>query len=129
MVIICLLMTLATPSFRSAIEQARVDNAVANLKTIWSAQRVYWLEYHAFSPQLSSLQTMDLIDSDVAASAGNPGAIYAYTVSSASASDFTAKAIRNGSTSWMGQLEIDCGGQVTGAIAGPSSQVLTPARQ
>ncbi len=126
MIIVCMMVTMAMPSFRRAIEQARVDAAAANLKTIWSAQRIYWLQYRQFSSQMSGLQSMDLIDSTTAASASNPQATFAYQVSSADAYSFVARAIRN-STSWVGQLQVDQQGKVTGAISGPDNQVLTAA--
>lgn len=124
MTIVCLMVTMAVPSFRRAIEQARLDAATANLKTIWSAQRLYWLQYRQFSPQLSGLQSMDLIDSATAASASDPQAVYAYQVSSADAYSFVVRAVRN-NTSWVGQLQIDQQGRVCGAVAGPDNQVLT----
>ncbi|HOF17599.1 MAG TPA: hypothetical protein PK082_01720 [Phycisphaerae bacterium] len=126
MVIVCLMVTLAAPTFRQAIEQARADSTSANLRTIWSAQRVYWLEYRTFTPNMTALRSLDLVDGAVASSASNPSATYVYQIVSADDRSFTARALRNGSGAWTGQLEIDQEGVVTGAIAGPSGQVVTP---
>jgi prepilin-type N-terminal cleavage/methylation domain-containing protein len=129
MVIICLLMTLAAPMFTRAIEQARLDSAAANLKTVWSAQRVYWLEYRSFTTQLSALRTMDLIDPVVAGSSSSGSTLaYTYDIPNADASTFTARASRNGSAVWRGQIQIDQDGDVSGAITGADSSVLLPVR-
>ncbi len=126
MVIICLLVTLGTPVFTRAIEQARSDAAAASLKTIWSAQRIYWLEYHTYAQNLSALQSMDLIDAAIAASASNPSATYVYQVPSAADSTFTAQALRNGSGVWSGIISIDQDGAIAGTILGPRGQVVVP---
>ena len=125
MTIICLLVTLAMPTFRLAVEQARADNACANLKTVWSAQRVYWLEYHTYTNTLGTLQGLDLLDNAVAGSSSNPSAVYVYQVNSADGTSFQVRALRNGSGTWNGQLQIDQDGGVSGTVSGPSG-VVTP---
>ena len=124
--IICILVTMAAPTYSRAIEQARVDGAAGNLTVIWSAQRIYWLEHKTFSADLTSLQAMDLVDQRLVNSASNPNARFVYSITSAGADTFTATALRAGSTSWTGQLVMDEGGQVTGAINGSGGQTLTP---
>ena len=126
MVIICLLVVLAVPIFRKAVEQARVDLVSVNLRTIWSAQRIYWLENRCFAPQLSDLQTMDLIDLSVVESGSDPKAPYAYQISGAGASFFVATATRKGSIIWSGQVQIDQDGRMAGSIGNSQGDVLTP---
>jgi prepilin-type N-terminal cleavage/methylation domain-containing protein len=126
MVIICLMMTLAAPIFTRAIEHSRLDTAVANLRAIWAAQRVYWLEERCFSPELSYLQSMDLVDSAIATSASDPSAVYAYDMFSADESGFVCRAARNGSTVWTGTITIDQDGELDGAITSKDGTVLTP---
>jgi len=128
MVIVCLMTTLAAPIFTRAIEQARVDAAAANLKTVWSAQRVYWLEHRSYAPDLAALRSMDLIDAGVADSASSPTAVYAYDIVSADATTFEARALRNGSGRWSGQMQIDQDGSIEGSVSGSGGQVLTPAQ-
>lgn len=127
MVIICLMMTLAAPIFTRAIEYSRMDAAVANLRVLWAAQRAYWLEERRFSPDLSHLRSMDLVDAAVAESANDPNAIYAYDVFSADESQFVCRAQRNGSAVWSGDIQIDEEGTVSGAITSTQGAVLTPA--
>ncbi len=125
MVIICIMTTLAVPIFRRAIEQARVDGACANLKTLWSAQRVYWLNNHCFTTNLQELRGLDLLDASIAGSAANSKAVYIYDVITADSTSFTGRASRNGSRTWSGQLLIDQTGTVAGAVSG-GGDVLAP---
>lgn len=124
--IICLLITLAVPIYIQAMEQARVDTAGGVLRSIWSAQRIYWLEHRCFAPQLSDLRAMDLIDLSVAESGTDPQAPYAYQISGAGVSFFVATATRKGSIVWSGQIQIDQDGRIVGSIGGSQGEVLTP---
>jgi len=126
MVIICLMVTLAVPTFRRSIEQARADVASANLRTIWSAQRVYWLENRRFASSLSDLRALDLVDVAIADSPNNPKAVYVYRISSADASTFAAGALRSASRVWAGQIQIDQQGTLSGTIVSTHGDVVTP---
>ncbi|MCE5325304.1 MAG: PilZ domain-containing protein [Planctomycetaceae bacterium] len=125
MVIICIMTTMAVPIFRRSIEQARVDGAAANLKTVWSAQRLYWLEYRTFAPRLLDLQGQDLLAASVAQSINNADAVYVYDVVGADATSFVVRASRNGSRVWSGQLIIDQSGTISGIVSSGQT-VLTP---
>jgi type II secretory pathway pseudopilin PulG len=126
MTVICLLVTMGIPLYTRAVEQARADVASAKLRTIWSAQRVYWLENRAYAPALSDLHAMDLLDPSVVASQTAPDAVYVYQITSADNETFVSRAMRNGSGSWVGQIHIDESGRITGTISGPGSQVIVP---
>jgi prepilin-type N-terminal cleavage/methylation domain-containing protein len=126
LIIICVLVTMATPIYSRAMEQARVDRAAGNLRIIWSAQRIYWLEYRTFAPDLALLQGMDLVDRHVAESPSRPDAVFVYRIISAGDDSFTSTAVRNGSGIWVGQLVIDEAGDLTGAINGPAGVAITP---
>lgn len=126
LVIICLLVTMAAPMYNRAIEQARVDGAAGNLRVIWSAQRIYWLEHKTFSADLTGLQAMDLVDQRLVQSASNPQATFVYSITSAGDDTFTATAQRSGSSTWLGQLVLDESGEIAGVITGPGGQVVTP---
>lgn len=126
MVIICLMMTLAAPIFTRAVEHSRLDTAAANLKALWAAQRVYWLEERYFAPQLSYLLSMDLVDTAVAESASDPNAVYVYDVLGASDSQFVCRAIRSGSAVWTGQISIDQTGVFSGTVSSTDGTVLAP---
>ncbi|MCJ7543851.1 MAG: prepilin-type N-terminal cleavage/methylation domain-containing protein [Phycisphaerae bacterium] len=126
MVIICLMMTLAAPIFTRAIECSRMDAAVANLKILWAAQRAYWLEERYFAPDLSNLQSMDLVDSAIVQTANDPSAVYVYEAVSANESEFVCRATRHNSTVWSGQILIDEEGTISGTITSTDGSVLTP---
>ena len=126
MTVVCLLATMAMPLYRRAVEQARVDVASAKLKTIWSAQRVHWLESRTFATDLSVLQSMDLLDSSLVESQSSPDAVFVYQMVSADDETFLARAVRNGSGSWAGQVEIDESGRILGQVTGPDGQVVVP---
>ncbi len=126
MLIISLMMTLASPMFTQAIEHSRLDTAAANLKGLWAAQRVYWLEERHFAPLLANLQAMDLVDSAIAESASNPNAVYVFDILSASDSQFVCRAVRSGSGVWSGEISIDQDGTLSGSISSTDGTTLTP---
>ena len=126
MTVICVLVTMAIPLYTRAVEHARVDVASAKLRTVWSAERVYWLEHRTFATSLMDLQAMDLLDPSLAESQSSPSAVFVYQVVTADADSFLARAVRNGSGSWVGQLQITESGSVTGSITGPGGQVIIP---
>ena len=119
--VIGILLALSAPPYRRSLEQARADLAAANLRAIWAAQRLYWLDQHHYAGSFADLQP--LLDPTVAA--GTP--YYTYAVVSADETTFTVSATRTGSTVWTGTLVIDQTGQLTGTIQGSST--ITPGFQ
>ena len=63
--ILGILIAMAVPRYTRAIEQSRADIAAANLRAIWSAERLYWLENRVYTADLNRLQTLGLLDSAV----------------------------------------------------------------
>ena len=47
------LLSIGVPRFQRSLEQSRADVAGANLRAIWSAQRLYWLQNRAFAADLN----------------------------------------------------------------------------
>src|SRR4029079_13605749 len=68
-VIIGVLMTMSIPSFQRGLEQSRADLAEANLRSIWSAQRLYWIDNRTYATDLDTLGSAGLLDSAVSAQA------------------------------------------------------------
>jgi len=126
LMIISLMVVIAAPIYHRAMEHARVSTAAGNLRTIWSAQRVYWLEYRTFSQDLDTLQSMDLLNPDIVNSVSDPNAPFVYQISQAEEDSFTAVAIRNASGVWSGQISIDQTGQIDGQIIGPEGYTIEP---
>jgi prepilin-type N-terminal cleavage/methylation domain-containing protein len=125
MSVIAIMIALAMPSFQRAIEQAKADVAVANLRSCWSAERFYWMDNRAYTSDLSQLQSLDLIDPSLTSSAGP----YTYTVTLTHSGGFLASANRVGSSYWSGGFSIDETGQVTGVVQAPGERNITPAPQ
>jgi prepilin-type N-terminal cleavage/methylation domain-containing protein len=111
-VIIGVLVAASVPSFRRAIEQSRAELACANLRSIWSAQRIYWLEYQIFADSKEKLQNEGLLDSSLELSEG----AYTYEVA-LTGTGFVATATPQQIST--GQYTIDESGQVQGAINFP----------
>src|SRR5574340_81504 len=116
------LSAMDVPSYQRAIEQSHADIAAANLRSIWSAQRLYWIESHTFAPDLKLLQSMGLVDTgNVLGTTG-----YAYAVTSADQNRFTAVAVRTGSSRYSGEYSIDETGTISGAVKAQGQPDLIP---
>ena len=120
-IMIGILVAFTVPSFTRVKEQNHVDAASQYLRSIWSAERVYWLENRTFTDQLSNLNSLGLIDPKIA---GGDDGFFQYTITAATSNAFSVTAIRNGSAVWSGTLTITQDGEVTGFVSG--SAVLTP---
>ena len=131
MFIMALLASIGVPRFVHSLEQARVDMAATNLRAIWTAQRLYWLEHQTYAPDLNSLYT-DPVDGENFLAIPDPVDptqpyyVCALTADSATATDFQATATRSPSASWSGSLSIGSNGSVTGSITGPDGYVYYP---
>src|SRR5205814_5333175 len=60
--VIGILVAFVIPSFNRVAEQSRLDAASQYLRSIWPAQRVYWLENRTFTDSLTPLGDMKLLD-------------------------------------------------------------------
>ncbi len=107
--VIGILILLSEPSYNRAVEQMRADVAAGNLRSIWSAERVYWLENQTYATDLSQLgpSGLSLLDPEILQTSTG----YSYAFSGASdGTSFAATATRVGSTA---ELSIDANGTVT----------------
>jgi len=138
MFVMALLASFGVPRFVHSLEQAKVDMAASNLRAIWTAQRLYWLEHQTYAPDLNSLYTDPVDSENFLAMPGpvDPTQPY-YTCQmapgSGTATYFQATATRSSSTSWSGNLSIGEGlppgltnSVVTGSITGPDGYVYNP---
>jgi type IV pilus assembly protein PilE len=119
------LVSMSAPSFRRSMEQSRADIAGSNLRAIWAAQRVYWLEHRSYAADLSALTSSGLLDPTVISSS----TYYLYTVRAADSSSFTSTATRTGSTRWSGYFTIDAEGNLSGAIQAAGEPNIVPGFQ
>ncbi|MBU4273153.1 MAG: prepilin-type N-terminal cleavage/methylation domain-containing protein [Planctomycetes bacterium] len=124
LIVVAVLTAFCVPSFQRALEQSRADVAAANLRAIWSAERLYWLENHAYTADLSGLQDLGMIDPEIVLS--TTGYVYSATTA---ADGFQATAERTGSTFRSGQLMIDETGAISGEVTAGDGTVISPGFQ
>jgi prepilin-type N-terminal cleavage/methylation domain-containing protein len=122
-IIVGILVAFVVPSFTQVTEQNHVDAATQYLRSVWSAERVYWLEHRTFTNDFSTLNTLGLIDPKIA---GGDDGYFLYGITNVSDETFTVGAIRNGSSLWTGTLSITQDGEVTGFVHHGAANVLTP---
>jgi prepilin-type N-terminal cleavage/methylation domain-containing protein len=128
MTIIGVLVAASVPSFQHAIEQSRADIAVANLRAIWAAERLFWLENQKYTDDIGKLQTLGVLDSSIPTSSSNSGGGYSYSISVDPATEKTnmiATATRAGTTS---SFTITESGGVSGSVT-VSGFTITPGFQ
>jgi prepilin-type N-terminal cleavage/methylation domain-containing protein len=124
--IIGIVATMCVPTFQRAIEQSEADIAAANLRTIWAAERLYWLEYHSYTADLTALQGLKLLDPSLPTTSGSQvlGG-YTYAINSqANANGFNATATRSD----LGSFSIDQDGALSGTVT-VSGTNITPGFQ
>lgn len=132
MVIIGIMAIMSVPGFQRAIQQSQADIAVANLRAIWAAQRLYWIENHTYSDQLScdtesqkGLKELGLIDRELPLAAGSgtyKRGGYSYSLESDGVT-FTAKATPIDSSSCF--FSIDQTGHVSDQAGSTSNPYVT----
>ena len=111
--LIGVMAAMSVPSFQRAVQQSRVDISVANLRAIWAAERLYWLENHSYTPSVGTLQNMGLLDNSIPNDGVGSIGGYQYTIST-SDSDTPLRA-RATSINNLGYLLIDDSGSVDGS--------------
>ncbi len=122
-----ILVSMGVPKFQQSIEQSRADAAGANLRSIWSAERLYWLQSRTFAPDLTTLVNTNLVDPSLGSSNGS----YTYNVAaSPDGTSFTATATRSGPVSWTGTFTLASDGTFSGSVQQPgNSASITPGFQ
>lgn len=116
LVVMSVMISFGIPKFSRALEQSRANVAGANLRAIWTAERIYWLDNRTYTSTLSVLVSLNLLDPSIPS---DP--YYTYVVSAADTATFTATATRAANSSWSGTLQITQGvsnqdGNVTGTL-------------
>lgn len=124
LIVVGVLTAFCIPSFKRALEQSRADIASANLRAVWSAERLYWLEHHTYTSSLTGLQDLGMVSPEVM----QAGTGYAYTAT-ITTDGFQAAATRTGSGYWNGQFTIDETGAIGGSVTAGDGTVITPGFQ
>ncbi len=125
MVVLGVMLSMGIPRFQQSMEQSRANVAGANLRAIWSAQRLYWLDNRTYAPDLATLLNANMIDPSLTTAT----APYAYQVASSSDSWFTATATRGGTAFWSGTLTIAADGTTSGSIRQGAGTIIIPGFQ
>jgi prepilin-type N-terminal cleavage/methylation domain-containing protein len=120
-VIIGILASMGIPSFHRALEQSRADLAAANLWSVWSAQRLYWLDHRTYAPDLATLESEGLLDHSVSAQS-----FYVVDVAAADDNTFLTTATRVSNARWNGTLSIDQNGSVSGVLSAVGLPDIVP---
>jgi general secretion pathway protein G len=123
--VMSVLIAMAIPSFQRSLEQSRADVAAANLRAIWSAERLYWLENRTYTSDLTELQSLGVLDPMIVSGTS----WYAFAVIAADSTAFTATVTRTGSSLWTGQFTIDETGTVSGVIQASGEPDIVPGFQ
>ncbi len=108
LVVLGVMISFGVPQFTRALEQSRADVAGANLRAIWTAERVYWLDNRTYTSSLAVLVSANLLDPTIPSDTS-----YTYLVSDADTTTFTATATRAANVSWSGTFSITQDGTFT----------------
>jgi prepilin-type N-terminal cleavage/methylation domain-containing protein len=114
--IIGVLAAMSVPSFQRAVVQSRADAAAANLRAVWAAQRLYWLEYQVYA-SLPTLKGLGLLDPTF----DDSDAAYVYgpvTSDDGFVNHFQVTATPRDGT-WAGQYRIAETGTIDGEVRPP----------
>jgi len=114
LIIMGIFITLAMPRFSRSVESARADVAGANLRAIWTAERIYWLDNRTYTTSLDVLVSLNLLDPSITSNTS-----YTYLVTAADVAMFTATAQRAPNVSWSGTVTITQDGGLTGTLTCP----------
>src|SRR4029079_11693412 len=116
-VIMGVLISMAIPRFGNSFEQSRATVAAANLRSIWAAERIYWLDQRKYT-DLQTLIDNKLVDAAAlptgTGSTTKPIYVYSMSFDPDLPQIFTAKAELQNSPSWEGYITIDQNGAMSG---------------
>ena len=119
------LIAVPAPMFGRAIEQPKLDVAASNARSIWAAERFYYLEtghYGTLADLAADTLASDLVDPTIL----NGTAFYSYAVALGNGGQsFVATATRPTSAACSGTVTIDQSGNLTCHVA-YAGQVMTP---
>ncbi|MFO0956835.1 MAG: prepilin-type N-terminal cleavage/methylation domain-containing protein [Isosphaeraceae bacterium] len=137
-VVVGVLAAWSIPRLAVSVEVSKADLALANLRSIWAAERFYHAQNRSANPPYAALGVLyqqGLIDSSLFA-ASDPGSAasqpYCYTVAiDPRTGHWTAFAARNGSQAARGSfsLDLEAGGTVQDSViyGGQITIVANPA--
>ena len=126
MLVVCVLGVLVgwgAPRYAVAVEQTRVDQAAAALRSVWLAERMHWLEHHSFTADLDALASERLVDQALL----DQKQPFVFAIDAADAVSVAVSAERTGSEAWSGTLTLDESGAIVGSTQHEDGTVVSPA--
>ncbi len=119
------LIAIPAPQLGRAIEQPKLDVAASNIRSIWAAERFYYLEngsYGTLSQLAADALASDLVDPTIL----NGTAFYGYSVAlSNGGQSFIATGVHPASSVCSGTVTIDQTGNLAWNVA-YAGQAMTP---
>jgi prepilin-type N-terminal cleavage/methylation domain-containing protein len=125
-VVIAALSAMAIPSYRATVERSKCDLAIANLRAIWAAQRLFWVENRTYATSVSDLQTSGMLPKDINTDSLQKDKAFYYYITAGTSSNFKtefnafATRIKDGQ-GWGGDFWITQDGVVQGSVSGTRS--------
>ena len=116
LVVMSVMISFGIPKFSRALEQSRANVAGANLRAIWTAERIYWLDNRTYNTSLPVLVSQSLLDPSIPSDTSYS---YQVQVPAVDLTPFTATATRAANASWSGTLTITQDGGLTGTLICP----------
>ena len=125
--LIAILVSFSMPVIRRSIEQALVDNAAADLKGLWTAERLYWLKYGMYVESLDVLRQEHFFTQQPMYNSNFIG--FTYVIGSVTSNAFVAQATPLDPIRWSGGLSIAQDGLVTGSIQSSDGHSILPSTE
>ncbi len=108
--------------YTKVVEQSALDLAASHLESVWTAQRLYWIENARYADSIDELQESGVLDSMAAPARTR----FEYGIRTGDDDYFVAFARRVKGASWNGRLAITPDGEVTGYLNSGGSRLYPP---
>ncbi len=118
-----ILISMAIPSFQRSMENSAAELSFVQLRSIWSAQRVYWLENRTYASDFATLRNAGLLDAGQPSSTGRYDFDLAVGPTGSFLTSFSAIAARKSGGPWSGAFTITQEGNISGAVSSSSDYV------
>lgn len=120
-VIMGILATMAIPKAGKTVENTRVDQAAAELHSIWGAQRRYRMQHSTFAPDLKTLSDGGYVQKTLL----EKKEPFTYAVQATRSGGLRMTAKRTGS-GWNGELVLDEMGKMKGSVRSGGGDEIKP---
>ena len=112
----------AVPNFGIIVEETKVERAVRQMESLWLNQRLHYLQTGRFALTVDELIEAKLLPTGARGSTKG----FEFKVRRDSGGQFKLQAVRDGSSGWSGELELNQRGQIGGEINNRSGDEIRP---